>query len=204
MAEIPHDAPYSLSLGDNELAWTIEIRVHIPRWPDWYETIPFRIAPQPQNDDTANPVGLQLDGEELARSSEDEPSHVASQHIADGEESTEIVMSDDIEFSELDSRVWSVRDQKDSSKLLVQAVIGLSFDFHAVLERRLLYVGAHDKHSFQDGQTFWGTTQILHCRWCFKPRGSALKNLSNLAISRLLLAGQWLAGTRTIKDCKSA
>lgn len=156
VAEISHDAPYSLSLGDNELVWTIEIRVHIPRWPDWYETIPFRIAPQPQNDDTANPVGLQLDGEELARSSEDEPFNVASQQIADGEKNIEIVISDDIEFSELASRVWAVRDQKDSSKLLVQAVIGLSFDFHAVLERRLLYVGAHDKHSFQDGQTFWG------------------------------------------------
>lgn len=41
---IPADSPLSLDLDDNELAWTVQAHVDIPRWPDWKKSDRFQVV----------------------------------------------------------------------------------------------------------------------------------------------------------------
>jgi len=42
---LPADAAPSLKFSDNELTWVGELRIDIPRWPDWVQTIPLTVVP---------------------------------------------------------------------------------------------------------------------------------------------------------------
>ncbi len=42
---IPVSAAPTLKLSDNELLWSVEMRIDIPRWPDWTETIDLNVEP---------------------------------------------------------------------------------------------------------------------------------------------------------------
>ncbi|MGE0758236.1 MAG: hypothetical protein AB7O38_14505, partial [Pirellulaceae bacterium] len=42
---LPENAPYSLKLSDNELNWAAELRIDIPRWPDWVKSFPLTVVP---------------------------------------------------------------------------------------------------------------------------------------------------------------
>lgn len=44
---IPDQAPVSIKFTDNEVLWVGELRVDIPRWPDWVKTIPLTVVPRP-------------------------------------------------------------------------------------------------------------------------------------------------------------
>jgi hypothetical protein len=38
---VPQTAPPSLKFTDNELTWGSQLRIDIPRWPDWVKEVPF-------------------------------------------------------------------------------------------------------------------------------------------------------------------
>ncbi len=38
---VPNTAPPSLKFTDNELTWVSELRIDLPKWPDWKKSIPF-------------------------------------------------------------------------------------------------------------------------------------------------------------------
>ncbi|MCU0961455.1 MAG: sporulation protein [Pirellulaceae bacterium] len=42
---LPADAPVSLKFRDNQLQWQGELRIAIPRWPDWVKTMPLTVLP---------------------------------------------------------------------------------------------------------------------------------------------------------------
>lgn len=42
---IPHHAPVSLKLKENELSWLGTVRIAIPRWPDWVQLFPVTVVP---------------------------------------------------------------------------------------------------------------------------------------------------------------
>jgi len=44
---VPEQAPVSIKFTDNEVLWVGELRVDIPRWPDWVKTIPLTVVPRP-------------------------------------------------------------------------------------------------------------------------------------------------------------
>ncbi len=43
--QIPETAPPSMKLSDNELLWTLDMRIDIPRWPDWTKTFKLAVVP---------------------------------------------------------------------------------------------------------------------------------------------------------------
>ncbi len=45
---VPNSAAPSMKMVDNEIAWTVILRIDIPRWPDWTETFPLIIQPNSQ------------------------------------------------------------------------------------------------------------------------------------------------------------
>lgn len=42
---VPPTAGYSFSTTDNELKWSVELRVDVPRWPDWVEETVLEVRP---------------------------------------------------------------------------------------------------------------------------------------------------------------
>ena len=45
---LPADAPPSIDLGSNNIQWSVDLRIDIPRWPDWYISMPIHINPEQQ------------------------------------------------------------------------------------------------------------------------------------------------------------
>lgn len=50
--QLPDDAPLSLDLSDNDLVYTIETSIDIPRWPDWKRTEKLTVLPLSDADST--------------------------------------------------------------------------------------------------------------------------------------------------------
>ena len=46
---LPATAPPSLKFTDNEVSWASEIRIDIPRWPDWVKQMPFVVKASASN-----------------------------------------------------------------------------------------------------------------------------------------------------------
>lgn len=136
---LPPDAPLSIKLDDNELIWSAIIRVDIPRWPDWVQEVPLEIVPDGRGSDgssTNSDSNVSIDSQAPDRLS-----------IPIGEET--------ITFAETAKHLWAARSRREQVETLVDAVTGLSFEFAAEIERRLLYGGDEDPHVYRDGYAVW-------------------------------------------------
>jgi hypothetical protein len=134
---VPDDVPYSFDLNDNDLNWTVELRVDIPRWPDWTKSLKLQVYP---------------DGGESADSS---GRHRVAEADADPGWQNEPPSEDSITFAETAAHLWSVREDDEQVDLLVDAVTGLTFDIDTQIERRLLYSGPEDPDVYPDGYAVW-------------------------------------------------
>jgi hypothetical protein len=45
--KLPRDAPYTLTLGSNTLAWSLSLHIDVANWPDWTEDRVFIVQPAP-------------------------------------------------------------------------------------------------------------------------------------------------------------
>ncbi len=45
IAMLPPSKAYSFKAADNQVKWTAEVRISIPRWPDWVETVTLQMVP---------------------------------------------------------------------------------------------------------------------------------------------------------------
>ena len=147
-ATLPETPIYSLSLGDNELKWSGELRVHIPRWPDWVQRTEFQVAPVgelPTGDALTSPQASVETG--LARSiflSESEPE-------PDVEPPTDAQPT--ITFAESARMIWQVRNQEDQLERVLDAVRKTPLDFAARIEGRDLFAG-RDKYAYPGGDSY--------------------------------------------------
>lgn len=141
---IPDDVPFSFDLDDNDLSWTIDLRVDIPHWPDWTNSLKILVHPDGRPPDQADP-----DLEKQTLSPADSGS------TAESAGARAKAASDDITFAETASHLWELRDHPDQIEVLVDAVTGMTFDVETFVERRLLYSGEEDPHVFKDGYAVW-------------------------------------------------
>ena len=125
--QVPGDVPYSFDLSDNDLKWEINVRVDIPRWPDWTKSLKILILP----------------GEEAGLAA---PTQPVEQQPA---------LAADITFAETASHLWSSREDEEQLETLVAAVTGMTFQLDTFIERRLLYAGDEDPHLYPDGYAVW-------------------------------------------------
>ncbi|WP_161604513.1 sporulation protein [Roseiconus nitratireducens] len=130
---IPADVPYSFDLNDNDLNWELELRVDIPRWPDWHQKLKFQVVPDGSRPKTESPAP----------------------HAMPDAQATAATPDDEITFVETASHLWQLRDDGEQVNVLVDAVTGLTFDMEAIVERRLLYSGSEDPHVYRDGYAVW-------------------------------------------------
>lgn len=135
--ELPADAPYSIELDANALIWSANLRVDIPRWPDWVKEIPVRVVPSTTRS-----------RDRISESKRDSAATVASTD-------SQVATDGTITFAETAQHIWSLRDDREQVEALVEAVSGLTFDLEAKIERRLLYAGDEDPHVYRDGYAVW-------------------------------------------------
>ena len=127
--KVPRDAPYSLDLPSNKLIWKLELRIDIPRWPDWVKRSVFSVVPSGEAATQSTPPISKPD--DLAES------------------------TSGITFQETTNHLWQVRDDANQRDVLVDAVRGMTFSVSAIVERRLLYGGDHDVNPFPGGHSVW-------------------------------------------------
>ena len=132
--QLPDDAPYSIDLTDNDVIWSTDLRVDIPRWPDWTKQLKITVLPSGKED-----TGLPKPETAAAQATSPEPSGGRGA----------------ITFAETAGHLWDVRDDVEQVDALVDAVSGLTMDLEAFVERRLLYSGAEDPHVYEDGYAVW-------------------------------------------------
>jgi hypothetical protein len=133
--QLPDDVPYSFDLDDNDLNWKVDLRVDIPRWPDWTKSLKLEVLPS--------------DG---APAAETRPTE---RHDAPTATAGEEPSPDDITFKETATHLWQLREDDDQVDMLVEAVNGMTFDLETYIERRLLYSGTEDPHVYEDGYAVW-------------------------------------------------
>lgn len=58
--KVPVSVPPSMTLSDNKIIWTSELRIDIPKWPDWARTTPFvvKVLPAPLTGSTSSSDSL--------------------------------------------------------------------------------------------------------------------------------------------------
>ncbi len=145
---VPDDAPCSVKLHQNSLIWSVELRVDIPRWPDWVKSLNLFVGPsQGQSAESKVDAGQQQDisVDVNDQNRMDRDPQATSAGSATGE----------LTFAETVSQLWAVRQDQDQVEMVVEAVSGISFDVEAEVERRLLYGGDEDPHVYKDGYAVW-------------------------------------------------
>ncbi|MEO1618781.1 MAG: hypothetical protein AAFV88_23220 [Planctomycetota bacterium] len=128
---VPGDAPYSFDLPDNDLKWSIDLHVDIPRWPDWKRSLSFQVVPGQTSQSSGDPV---------------------SQSPSVEAESTSDM---GLTFEEAAGHLSQSLEDDSQREVLVEAVVGITFEIEAVVERRLLYSGPDDPHVYEDGYAVW-------------------------------------------------
>ncbi len=156
--DVPDDTPYSMDLKDNDLIVGVDLRIDIPRWPDWTRKFPLLVVPSAEpidaqllggtNQPTANE--LQFDG---ASGREMPLPSTPADSLAPPVGSTQL--PNELTFTETASHLWPLRNDRDQIEVLVDAVTGLTFMLEAIVERRLLYSGDDDPHVYPDGYAVW-------------------------------------------------
>lgn len=146
---VPDDVPYSFDLSDNDLRWTLELRVDIPRWPDWKHVLKLQIVPsgnEPEPTPTAATDDYDADNAEPVM-----PQASSSVQSGGGE----------LSFAEAAQHLRDAKSASDEEQidLLVEAIQGIDFDIRAIVERRLLYSGPDDPKVYPDGYAVWATAQ---------------------------------------------
>ncbi len=119
--QLPDNAAPTLMLNDNQLLWSLQATVDIPRWPDWKEKKSVTVVPR-QNHEV------------------DPAKSGAAETVAP-----------QISFAETAKLIWTVRDDPDQVERVVSAVIGLQMEFPCVILRRRLADDLPTKHAYPDG-----------------------------------------------------
>ena len=162
--EVPPDAAPTLELKDNEIAWTVDLRVDIPRWPDWTISIPIQVTPSiPAGHGATADVNL-LNTESLTGAVSDLPSGNAPPHSTTAQTDSAIntgaatqPIEQSVSFAETVSHLWLLRDNVQQVRQVVGAVMDLPFAFDAKIERKLLYDGEGSEHAYPGGYSIWAT-----------------------------------------------
>jgi hypothetical protein len=144
---IPVDAPYSFTLNDNRVTWTIDLRIDLPRWPDWTKTLPLKVVPDGGPADRPQATEIRTAGDSTTQRSNG-PGTETDASGATGS-------TDEITFAETAAHLWELRNDSSRIDILVEAVTGMTFEIDAIIERRLLYSGEEDPHCFKDGYAVW-------------------------------------------------
>lgn len=147
--KIPSHWPASVKLGDNSISYQLKFEIDIARWPNWRSSRRLTILP-PRLNDVAD------DGANVSASPDMVVAQMSHAKESDGRTSDLSVTQEpaSITFDETVGHIYHARHNEADQKSLVEAVTGMTFDFSAIIDRRLLYAG-DDPHVGRDQYAVW-------------------------------------------------
>jgi len=98
---IPLLTPPSMTFTDNRIEWSSELRIDIPRWPDWSKTIPFIVNVKPANAILSPATGV--------------------------DDNTESVEDDDPWLTEVLQQVIQSHDDSERLEVVIEAIVDQNF-----------------------------------------------------------------------------
>lgn len=145
-ATLPMRPIYSIDLSDNDIVWTVDVRIDIPRWPDWVSEQKIMVIP-PSQPAAAAALLPGISEHDLAGEAFED--HAAP--ISETSKPLQQPVSEaaDVSFSETANLIWANREQPEMIDQLVEAVQGLAMHVDVKIDRRSLYAEA-DESSFAD------------------------------------------------------
>ncbi|MEZ6091863.1 MAG: hypothetical protein R3C05_28430 [Pirellulaceae bacterium] len=117
---LPRTEAFTMDLGDNNIQWTTQVRIDIPRWPDWKDKQDFDVIPSPE------PV----DG-----GSTTQPSPAA---IPNDDAGTEVGEGPAVTFASTIEMIDSLQGDRHQIDRVVEAVRDLPMQLAIIPERREL------------------------------------------------------------------
>lgn len=123
---LPDDSPYSIDLDDNDLRWTVKVRIDIPNWPDW-------------NGEEALLVRPRVDASERQ-------ARRAPEAANDSEPAAESTR-----FTDVIGLVARARGDMDNLERILEGVADIEFDVQAKLERRISVGRIDPRIGYEDG-----------------------------------------------------
>ncbi|QDS96455.1 hypothetical protein FF011L_52660 [Roseimaritima multifibrata] len=145
---LPADPFYSLDLRDNDLCWKTNIRIDIPRWPDWKGSERFTVVPQSGSTPAAISTSMPTGGFAV------DTSRAAAAMVMGTPVSQPTSSPPEVSFSETMRVLWEARNDRMQTDRLIEAVQGIRFQLELIIERRLLY-GVDDPAAYRNGHVIW-------------------------------------------------
>lgn len=121
---IPSNAIPTIKLNDNEIRWQMQLRVDIPRWPDYVYTGSFVVHPDPAH-----------------------VAEIAEQSLVEQSGADEVTSAGraEISFSETAAYLLEAQGDEEQISTLIDAVRGIEFPVSVRIQRTTLYSGASDR-----------------------------------------------------------
>ena len=178
--ELP-DAPlFSVTLSDNTLIWSAELRILIPRWPDWIRSYSFivlppyesasqsgasmydepqerpdrlidRLYPGGEGDVFAHEDKIAPQGEPVPLAAAAPLAPLPPPAAAPAGSSPE--PSSGVTFSETIQMIWAHRDDREQRDRIIDAVSKQTIPMAARVQRREFFGGV-DEHSYENGYSY--------------------------------------------------
>lgn len=145
-AVLPPEPIYTIDLADNKLKWSGELRIHLPGWPDWTESMPFVVAPGA----SGVPVTQTVDA-----STPPPPVPSTPTEMTDPIGMTESppAAAPAITFEESAAMVWQVRDESSQLERILRAVRDVPLSAKVRVDGKDLF-GGRDEYAYRDGQSY--------------------------------------------------
>ena len=137
--QLPTQPIFSLNLGSNNLTWSCEAHIDIPRWPDWKRSKTFIVYPPSIAD--AGPADQVLPDQVL-------PKQVLPKQGVPVANNFEQPVS--VSFEETVTMIQASLGDNSTVDELVNAVAGLPMDISVLVEGRVVYEG-DDPHGYAKG-----------------------------------------------------
>jgi hypothetical protein len=185
LIEIPSTAAYSFHATNNDLIWSVQLRIDIPRWPDWGDEATLAVRPRFEPAGAEAPIEAEVvpervaedrdsraqprSGPVLAASSEEGPAPVperlerVSADVPAREASPAQPTAAAASLTEIAQEILSARPYSSEREASVAGHEGESFDCVLEVERVERTFGLVPE-SFRDGHTAIGVVAGTGCK----------------------------------------
>ncbi|MEM6363665.1 MAG: sporulation protein [Planctomycetota bacterium] len=158
---LPDDLPYSITLKDNELLYTLEARIGIARWPDWKQKAMPEILPLPSQDEGQSRRSDQT--VPAVRDRDYVVSNASSVTAAADQSFAETPIEDSsnasVSFAEVMRLVQLAGNDVDQIDTILAALAEITLPATFDADRRLLYAGDEAQFLRGDEHAWWGLSR---------------------------------------------
>lgn len=147
--QLPNRPCYTMKLGANQIVWESDVRIDIPRWPDWTGKQTIQLVP---SSEVVDAVAVETATEDFAVT---EPGNGWNDMAAQSPTEPE---APDVTFEATLEMIHSVLNDSRQLDRIIDAVHELPMQLNLMPQRRELYGSGNSKYAYSDGHVVVGQT----------------------------------------------